>query len=174
MKTLAATVLLVVMLALTGAAAHGAVIDDITIEAAPSALDIPLGETTVVEITVTNNGSAEASGVIAHIDITDLADDGSVDAEDWSSVLSKPVPSLAPGQSTTLRWDLQPISPGDYTLYAVALSPASSSVAATDTVAIAVADRRSLNPNGILPIAVGAPVLVGLGLTWRLRRMHTS
>ena len=47
---------------------------------------------------------------------------------------------------------------GTFTLDAVALTSSSDTVVVSQTVEILVADRRSLNPNGILPIDIGAPI----------------
>lgn len=142
----------------------------VTIEISPTEIDVDLGDRTDIELTITNTSDAALSGAVAHIDVVDLGSDESADAEDWSSVLNQPIPTIDPGESTTITWDIQPIAPGTYTLYAVALDPAAQAIAVTDAVTIDVADKRSLNPNGILPVAVAAPTLVGLLLAKRFRR----
>lgn len=166
-----ATIAAALTLVLLGPAAHAA--DDLDIQASPSIIDIDLGDLTNIELTITNNTENTISDAVAHIDIVDLSTDGSADAEDWSSTLNKPVPLIPPGESATLSWDIQPITPGTYSLYAVALDPNSTAVAVTDTVTINVTDKRSLNPNGILPVAIAIPTLVGLALATRHRRHLT-
>ena len=46
-------------------------------------------------------------------------------------------------------------------LYAVALTPGAADVASSNVLAIEVTERRSLNPEGILPVAIAGPVIVG-------------
>lgn len=147
---------------------------DVIIDVSPSVIDIDLGDRTDIELTITNTGNEPLSDAFAHIDVVDLDSEESADAEDWSSVLNRSIPTIAPGESATITWDIQPITPGTYTLYAVALSADSAAVAVTDTVTINVADKRSLNPNGILPVAVGAPLLVGAALAFRFRRHRVA
>ena len=60
-----------------------------------------------------------------------------------------------------VRWNAQPISGGQFVLYAVALAPGATDVASSNVLAINVTERRSLNPEGILPVSIGGPVLVG-------------
>lgn len=135
----------------------------------PATIEVDLGDRATIEVTISNTSDADLSDAVAHIDITDLTGGGSVDPEDWSSTLSRALDPVPAGQSRRIQWELQPISPGTFTLYAVALSGESDAVAVSETVTISVADRRSLNPNGILPIAVGAPLVVGAVLGLRIR-----
>ena len=68
---------------------------------------------------------------------------------------------------------MQPISSGQFVLYAVALTPGASDVASSNVLAIDVTEQRSLNPEGILPVAIAGPVIVGglwLLQTWLTRR----
>ena len=61
----------------------------------------------------------------------------------------------------TVRWEIQPISGGNFTVYAVALAAGSGNVTASGATLISVDEQRSLNPEGVLPVALAAPVVVG-------------
>lgn len=132
---------------------------DVVVEPGRSA--VVLGEDLDLSVSVTNRGSEPARSLVVHLDITDPARSSSVDPEDWTPTLSHPVSSIGPGESVVLNWRLQPISPGTFAVYVVVLSPGAADLASSNVATVAVDDQRSLNPNGILPVALGAPVLVG-------------
>jgi len=140
---------------------------DVVIE--PTDVAAVLGESIELTITVTNQGDTATPPVAVHLDVTDPTTTGSVDPEDWTATLTQQIGEMAPGQVEVLTWTIQPIAPGTFSAYAIALSPTSSSLAASAVVQIDVADHRSLNPGGILPVALGTPALVGALLIWRLR-----
>ena len=142
----------------------------LAVEVTPTTSSIDLGEMVEVSVSVTNTSTEPAEAIIAHIDITDTDRSGSVDPEDWTATLSEPIDSLGPGETATATWKVQPISPGTFTLYAVALAPGASDVASSNTLTVEVADRRSLNPQGILPVSIATPVLVGGLLANQYRR----
>lgn len=142
----------------------------LTVVVEPADASVDLGQSVDLTVTLTNTGSDPVADLTAHLDVTQLGKAGSVDPEDWTATLSRPVGELAAGTSLDVAWTVQPISPGDFILYAVALAPGRSDVAASDVMAISVADRRSLNPQGVLPAVVGVPVLLGLLLAERMRR----
>lgn len=144
--------------------------DSVTVAVEEASDPILLGDTINLVITVTNNGPATTESLVLHIDITDLEGDGSVDPEDWTATLSKPVGELETGESRSVDWRLQPISGGSFSLYAVALAAGADNLAPSNVVAIDVTDQRSLNPNGILPIAIATPTGVGALLVVQVRR----
>lgn len=151
------------------AAMASSIADEVTIAVEPANQSVILGDHIDITITVTNMGTQTLSDLVVHIDITDPVASTSVDPEDWTSTLSKPVGPLGPNESTTATWTIQPISPGSFALYAIVLAPDSETVAASNILAVDVIDQRSLNPNGILPVAIGAPAVVGGLLVTQLR-----
>ncbi|MDH4076217.1 MAG: hypothetical protein OEW29_09800, partial [Acidimicrobiia bacterium] len=71
-------------------------------------------------------------------------------------------------------WQLQPISPGTYSIYAVALSAGVDNTTVSNIATVDVADQRSLNPGGILPVAIAAPAITGGLLALQTRRRHRT
>lgn len=168
MKRLLLTVvpMIAVLLLLLAAAAPvsaqtDASIGDLEVSIAPAETNLVLGETIDLEITVTNTGTATATDVVVHIDITDPSDSTSVDPEDWTPTLSRTVASIPAGEQAVLNWSMQPISPGDFAVYSVLLQQGVDQLAGSNVAVVTVDDQRTLNPNGILPVAIGAPILVG-------------
>jgi uncharacterized repeat protein (TIGR01451 family) len=136
-------------------------VGDIGVTVSPTEAQAVLGESIGFTVTVTNTGTAEAGDLVAHLDITDPTQEKSVDPEDWTPTLSRPLDPIAAGATATLTWEVQPISAGRFSLYSVVLRPGGSELTASNVVTIDVEDRRSLNPDGILPIALGVPIVVG-------------
>ena len=136
-------------------------LEDIEVIVDPVQSEVLLGETIDIEIIVRNHSTEPTEPLVVHIDITKPASSSSVDPEDWTSTLSKRVGVIDPGAGKIVRWTVQPISGGEFVLYAVALTPGAVDVASSNVLAINVTERRSLNPEGILPVSIGGPVLVG-------------
>jgi uncharacterized membrane protein len=144
--------------------------DTVDLVVEPTSVDVVLGQDLDLTISVTNVGSDPTPPLLVHIDITDPEKASSVDPEDWTATLSKPIGALESGATRTVDWRIQPISGGTFALYAVALSPGVDAVAASNVVTVDVADQRSLDPNGILPVAIAAPAVVGALLVVQTQR----
>lgn len=137
------------------------IVDAVTVRIEPTTSSLTLGENLDLRISVTNNGARPSPPLVIHLDITDPDRSTSVDPEDWTPTLSKVVGVVAPGDTVTVDWNIQPISSGTFAAYAVALSPGIDDLATSNVLQVAVADQRTLNPGGILFVALGAPALVG-------------
>jgi hypothetical protein len=132
-----------------------------------------LGQKFVLRSTVTNRGSSEASGMIAHLNIVSLRNGVYVDPEDWSSQRTRYLRPIPAGGSSTTTWRMQAVSAGTFGVYVAVLPEhAAARVPATGpTVELAVAERKMLNSGGILPLALGVPgALAVLAAGLRLRR----
>jgi hypothetical protein len=135
---------------------------------------VALGESIDLTVTVTNVDADETPPLIVHLDITNPDQTTSVDPEDWTPTLSKRIGVLAAGDTAVVDWNIQPISPGTFATYAVALSPGVDTIASSNVLDVHVADQRSLNPGGVLPIAVGVPSIVGVLLLMQMRLARTT
>lgn len=168
--------LLVVLAASLSTTAPAAAADgDVVVTIDPTDVELRLGEETVLTIEVHNAGAEPTGRLAVHIDVTNPSGSSSVDPEDWSPTLTRRIDSLEPGAIRTLEWRLQPISGGTFRAYAVALVvDGGPDVWASNGITIRVEERRSLNPEGVLPVAIGAPAAVGALLLGRLRRGRRS
>lgn len=127
--------------------------------------------------TVVTNSASEASGpVIVAMNIINLNAKGDiVDPEDWSPQRTQYVAALAPGQSTSLDWRVNAIIDGDYMIYMVAIpapvgADATSQPVASSGIHLTVTPYTKLNPGGVLPYALGGPLLLGLVISFVYRR----
>jgi hypothetical protein len=102
-----------------------------------------------------------------------------VDPEDWSPQRTQYIQSLATGQSASQHLIINTILDGDYMVYMVLIptptsTEATSQPVATSGIHLTVTPYTRLNPGGVLPYAIGIPVLVLVVviLFYRLRRRN--
>jgi len=127
---------------------------------------------------VTNNGTETSPPLIVAMNIINLNAKGEVvDPEDWSPERTQYTEHVAPGQSVSLPWRINAILDGDYMVYMVVIPApagpeATSHPVASSGIHLTVTPFTRLNPGGVLPYAIGGPILVSFGilLIYRLRR----
>jgi hypothetical protein len=118
---------------------------------------------------VTNNGTETSPPVIVAMNIINLNAKGEVvDPEDWSPERTQYTEHVAPGQSVSLPWRINAILDGDYMVYMVVIPApagpeATSHPVASSGIHLTVTPFTRLNPGGVLPYAIGGPIVVGLG-----------
>ena len=139
---------------------------------------VKTGDKVEFNTTVTNNASEESPPLIVAMNVINLDATGDVvDPEDWSPQRTQYIESLAPGQSVNQSWIINTILDGDYMVYMVVIpepdgQEASSQPVASSGIHLTVTPFTRLNPGGILPYAIGGPIvlLLGIFLVYRLRR----
>lgn len=139
---------------------------------------VKTGDEVSFDSVITNSGSQASPDVIVAMNIINLDKEGDVvDPEDWSPQRTQYVESLTPGRSVTLSWTVNAILDGDFMVYLVAIpqpesADGSSQIAASPGLHLTVAKFASLNPSGVLPFALGVPVVLVLVIfvLFRIRR----
>jgi uncharacterized cupredoxin-like copper-binding protein len=139
---------------------------------------VVLGDKFTLHTRVTNSGRAPTDLLLAHLNVASLTSDVYVDPEDWSSRRTQELGPLAPGESTTLTWDVQAVNAGRFDIYVVVLPNGAASaghgpLTVSPPAYVRVAGRRTLDAGGALPVVVVVPVLLGLAAgvsRFRLRR----
>ncbi len=71
-----------------------------------------LGESFGFTSRIENTGTATWSGLVAHLNVVGLSSGIYVDPEDWSEERTKFLSPLAPGESTTVRWNVKAVTGG--------------------------------------------------------------
>jgi ABC-type transport system involved in multi-copper enzyme maturation permease subunit len=140
------------------------------------------GDPIFFNTTVTNNGADSTPPLIVAMNIINLNGDGDpVDPEDWSPERTQYLDTLAPGQSAKHAWRLNTILEGDYMLYMVLVptpnGPEETSWPHTSAGMHVTVERYvRTNPGGVLPYAIGGPVvlLIGILLIYRYRRWEND
>ena len=132
-----------------------------------------LGRTFSFSSTITNAAATPATGLIAHLNVLSLRDGVYVDPEDWSSHRTRYLAPVPAGGSTTIAWKIEAVNAGSFGVY-VAVLPRNGEPRPPVTgpvIRVSVAERRTLDSAGILPLVLGIPGAVGLvALGLRIRR----
>lgn len=160
------------------------------IEQAALTIDIDLDAATVkagdevdYNTVLTNRGSRPTTPLVMAMNIINVDAAGDVvDPEDWSPQRTRHLPSLAPNESTTLSWQVNAILDGDYVIYMVAIpvpedTDATSQPVASSGIHLTVTPHTKINPGGVLPYAIGGPLLLLLVIivvSWRRNRAVDS
>jgi ABC-2 type transport system permease protein len=167
--------------------ASPAVAQEMASSSSPSPLEIFIdmdyktvkaGDHIIYNTTVKNHGTEASPGLCLAMNIVNLNAAGDiVDPEDWSPQRTQYIEGLPPGQSATHSWRVNAILDGDYLVYMVVIpepsgKDATSLPVSSSGIHLTVTPFTKLNPGGVLPYAVGGPVvLIGvIILLYRLRR----
>lgn len=144
-----------------------------TVQVDPTKVSVGIGQRFSFTSTVRNASDQPISGLVAHLNVLGLDPDVYVDPEDWSSQRTIFLDPLAANASTRLAWTVQAVNSGRLVVYVtVSAQQGTDAVAASNTLRLAVAEQRTLDPGGILPLAVAMPttLLLLAGLAARRRR----
>ena len=164
-RRLGATVLVVLCGALAyAAAAEAADGSRLSVTVDRTRISTQLGHKFAFRSTIANRGSKPATGLIAHLNVLSLRAGVYVDPEDWSSQRTRYVGAIPAGAAMTTTWRMQAVNAGEFGVY-VAVIPRGDiprPARTGPTVQVVVADRRTLNSGGILPLALGVPAFLAL------------
>jgi len=141
---------------------------------------VGIGDSFSFTSTITNAGSLPVSGLVAHLNVLSFTHGVYVDPEDWSSNRTRYLDPIPPGHSTTVDWTVKAVNGGDFGIYVAALgTPAAGAVPIEPTVSPAlvahVTEQRNVNPQGVVPLALGVPAAVAAAMgALRLRMRRRS
>jgi hypothetical protein len=139
---------------------------------------VKAGDHILYNTVVTNTGTEASPSLCVAMNIINLNAAGEVvDPEDWSPQRTQYIETLAPGQSTKLSWRVNAILDGDYLVYMVAIpepagKDATSQPIASSGIHLTVTPFTRLNPGGVLPYAIGGPLVLGLIIYLVYRQRH--
>jgi hypothetical protein len=169
-RLLPISVLLV--LGLVGAATAHAAAPAVSVEVEPTRVRTELGQDFSLRSTITNRGSSPAARLVAHLNILSLRPGLYVDPEDWSESRTRYLAPIPAGGATTITWTVKAVNSGTLGVY-VAVFPSSGEgrPVTGPTLRADIAERQTIDANGIVPLALGVPALLGaLAVGIRLRR----
>ena len=138
-------------------------------------VSIGLGNSFAFTSTVTNGGAAPRSGLVAHLNVVSFDPGVYVDPEDWSSQRTRYLATLSPGESKKIDWTVKAVNSGHLAIYVVVLPSKNSGAVSRDlsvspAMDVRIAEHRTLNPGGVLPLVLGLPALLGLAALGVRRR----
>ena len=140
----------------------------ITVDRGPVA--VRLGTTFGFSSTL-SAGAASTGPLVAHLNVVSLDPATYVDPEDWSTHRTRYLGTVGAGDSASVRWSVKAVSSGPIAIYVTAV-PANGSgpIAVGPPLHVQVAERRTLNSGGVVPLALAVPgALVILAVVARRR-----
>ena len=152
---------------------------DLQISIDLGALVVKTGDKVEYNTVVTNNGTQTSPPLIVAMNVVNLDAKGdTVDPEDWAPKRTQYVESIAAGESVSLHWIINTILEGNYMVYMVLIpAPAdtqtTSQAVATSGIHLTVQPFTRLNPGGVLPYAIGGPLIV-LALIYFVNRRRNQ
>jgi hypothetical protein len=151
--------------------------DSITVSIKPKHIDGKMGDVIEFESNVTNNGASPLKGLVAYISLIRVTEGQEIpmDLEDWSAQKADKIDLLGPDDSASSKWSMRLIDSGDYVVYITVVDKNRKTPIVSEVAELKIARRQQLNPNNVLPIAFGMPVLIiliflSVGIYRRLRR----
>jgi hypothetical protein len=153
----------------TATAATPAASNPVGVSLSRTSTSVGIGDSFGFTSTVTNQGSAPVSGLVAHLNVLSFTHGVYVDPEDWSSNRTRYLDPIPPGHSTTVHWTVKAVNGGDFGIYVAALgTPAAGTSPTEPTVSPAlvahVTEQKNVNPQGVLPLALGIPAIVAAAM----------
>lgn len=156
---------------------HGAIpANPIRIDLDLDYVTVKAGDPVLYNSILTNTGPGKSPPLCIAMNIVNLDAAGDiVDPEDWSPQRTQYLETLEPGASDTLSWRVNAILDGDYLVYMVvipepAAKEATSQVVASSGIHLTVTKYTKLNPSGVLPYAIGGPVILTAAIVYLYRR----
>lgn len=136
------------------------------LETATKTISGTAGQYVKLHARIANISNAPVKDAVAYVSLVDITkgQQAPVDLEDWSAHRAITISSLAPGQSRHVSWSLRLVKGGNYTVYANAIGRGSTRASVGQEVPLFVKTKQNLNPGGVLPVALGVPLLTGAAL----------
>jgi ABC-2 type transport system permease protein len=127
---------------------------------------VKTGDSVEFSTTVTNTAAEGSPPLIVAMNVINLDATGDVvDPEDWSPQRTQYIDTLDAGESATQDWIINTILEGDFMVYMVLIPEPESAEATSHPVTsggihLTVDPFTRLNPGGVLPFAIGGPILL--------------
>ena len=132
-------------------------------------LSIQLGKSFAFTSTLAA-GPGATGPLVAHLNVVALDPAEYVDPEDWSTHRTRYLPPLKAGGSRSIRWTVKAVSAGPIAIYVTAVpAGGSGTIAVGPPLHVQVADRRTLNSGGVVPLALAVPAAI-IALAFAARR----
>ena len=129
--------------------------------------------------TITNAGARAATDLVAHLNIASLDPDAYVDPEDWSPRRTQYLAPLRAGRSAKLSWRVTAVGGGRVGVYITVLpargpQTAAAGLAVGEPIDVRVAERRTLNNDGVLLVVLGVPGALALAMVGTAARRRRT
>lgn len=168
-------VLVVLVATAAGAPVWGA--SPVKVSILPACVQARMGDKVTFTGIITNDSDKAMTGIIAYISLANVTrgKEAPMDLEDWSANKAAKIEILSPHETLEIKWPMRLIDSGNYIAYVTVVAADSETPVSSAVSRLEIRRVLRLNPNNVLPVAFGEPLIIGLmfGLV-RFRRKRAS
>jgi hypothetical protein len=137
--------------------------DRIAVTINPPSLQANMGDKITYRGTITNNSDQAVNNLIVYISLANVTQgkESPMDLEDWSANKAIKVDTLPPRGTYEGQWPMRLIDSGSYAAYITVVDKNNNSPVSSPMSHLKIKRVLRLNPNNVLPVAVGEPVVLG-------------
>ena len=130
----------------------------------PPSVQANMGDKITYTGTITNNSDKAVDNVIAYISLANVTQgkESPMDLEDWSANKAIKVDTIPPHGTYEGKWPMRLIDSGSYVAYITVVDKNDNAPISSTMSHLEIQRVIRLNPNNVLPIALGEPVLIGI------------
>ena len=135
----------------------------ISVSIDPLFIQANMGDKITYTGTITNNSDKTVTDIIAYISLANVTkgQESPMDLEDWSANKAIKVDAIPAHGTYEGKWPMRLIDSGSYVAYVMVVDknddiPVSSAMSRLEINRV-----LRLNPNNVLPVALGEPILIG-------------
>jgi hypothetical protein len=135
----------------------------ITVSINPPSVHADMGDKIRYAGTITNSSDKAVNNIIAYISLANVTQgkESPMDLEDWSANRAIKVDTIQPHGTYEGKWHMRLIDSGSYVAYITVVDKNSDMPISSAMSHLEVKRIIRLNPNNVLPVAVGEPILIG-------------
>jgi hypothetical protein len=126
----------------------------------PKTLNGTAGDFVTVNGTIANVGSKPMDSITTYLSLADTESKLPVDLEDWSVEKGLYIGTIDAGQKLPLNWKIHFVKAGTYSLVIIAEVSGDNTPQISDITQFNVSQKKNLNPNQVLPVALGTPIVI--------------
>lgn len=150
----------VVILAITVNYVYAA--NHIAVSIKPLSIQANMGDKITYTGTITNNSDKAVNNIIAYISLVNVTQgkESPMDLEDWSANKAIKIDAIPPHGTYEGKWPMRLIDSGSYVAYITVVDKNSNIPVSSEMSHLDIKRILRLNPNNVLPVAVGEPLLI--------------
>lgn len=136
----------------------------ITVSIHPPSIQANMGDKITYTGTITNNSDKAVTNIIAYISLANVTQgkESPMDLEDWSANKATKVNAIPPHGTFEGKWPMRLIDSGNYVAYITVVDKNDSFPVSSTMSNLEIKRVLRLNPNNVLPVAVGEPIIIGM------------
>jgi hypothetical protein len=138
--------------------------DRITASIGPPFIQANMGDRITYMGTISNNSDSAVNNIIAYISLANITPgkEAPLDLEDWSANKAIKVDTIPPHGTYEGQWPIRLIDSGSYVAYITVVNKNDNTPVSSDMSHLEIKRILRLNPNNVLPVAIGEPFLLGM------------